>query len=109
MQSHGRVLLTGLLPMACSACFLNKASTTIPEMTPPTMSCVLLHQSLIKKMLLHACCLSTGQFVGDVFLIENHSKVTAACIRLTKNPKNKKQNKTTRTTKQTKKKPNYHK
>ena len=32
------VLLTGLFPIACSACFLKEPRTTSPEMTPPTMS-----------------------------------------------------------------------
>jgi hypothetical protein len=31
------VLLNGLLPLACSACFLIEPKTTSPEMAPPTM------------------------------------------------------------------------
>ena len=35
-RSHGGMLLTGLLPLACSACFLIEPKTTRPEMVPPT-------------------------------------------------------------------------
>jgi hypothetical protein len=31
------MLLTGVLPLACSACFLIEPRTTSPGMTPPTM------------------------------------------------------------------------
>ena len=34
---HGRVLLSGLLSMACSACFPIEPRTTISEMAPFTM------------------------------------------------------------------------
>jgi hypothetical protein len=36
-RGHGRMLLTDLLPMACSACFLIEPRTTNPGMAPPTM------------------------------------------------------------------------
>ena len=36
MQRPGRVLLTGLLPLACSACFLIEPRTTSPGMAPST-------------------------------------------------------------------------
>jgi hypothetical protein len=36
-RSHGGVLLTGLLPLACSACFLIEPKTTSPGRAPPTM------------------------------------------------------------------------
>jgi hypothetical protein len=36
-RSHGGMLLTGLLPLACSACFLIEPKTTSPGMAPPTM------------------------------------------------------------------------
>ena len=49
-RSREGVLLTGLLLMACSACFLTEPRTTCPGMTPPTMDWALLHQSLIQKM-----------------------------------------------------------
>ena len=35
MQGHGGVLLTGLLPIACSACFLIKPRSTCPMGAPP--------------------------------------------------------------------------
>jgi hypothetical protein len=50
-RGHGGVLLTGLLYMACSACFLIEPKTTSPVMTPPTMGWALPHPSLIEKML----------------------------------------------------------
>jgi hypothetical protein len=34
---EGRMLLTGLLPLACSACFLIEPRTPSPAMAPPTM------------------------------------------------------------------------
>jgi len=34
---HGGMFLTGLLSLACSACFLIELQTTSPETTPPTM------------------------------------------------------------------------
>jgi len=34
---HGGMLLTGLLPMVCSACFLIESRTSSPGITPPTM------------------------------------------------------------------------
>jgi hypothetical protein len=45
IQRLWRVLLTGLLSMACSACFLKEPRTTSPEKVLP-----LLHQSLIKRV-----------------------------------------------------------
>ena len=42
-RSHGRMLLTGLLLLACSACFLIESRTTTnPEMALPTMSWALI-------------------------------------------------------------------
>jgi hypothetical protein len=35
-RGHGGMLLTGLLPLACSACSLIEPKTTSPEMVPPT-------------------------------------------------------------------------
>jgi hypothetical protein len=35
-RGHGGMLLTGLLPLACSACFLIEPRTTSPGMAPPT-------------------------------------------------------------------------
>ena len=34
---HGGMFLTGLLPLACSACFLTEPRTNSPEMAPPTV------------------------------------------------------------------------
>ena len=36
-RGHGGMLLTGLLPLACSACFRIEPSATSPGMAPPTM------------------------------------------------------------------------
>jgi hypothetical protein len=41
---------TGLLLMACSACFLTEPSITCPGMTPPTVRWALLHWLLSKKI-----------------------------------------------------------
>ena len=35
-RGHGGMFLTGLLPLACSACSLIEPKTTSPEMVPPT-------------------------------------------------------------------------
>jgi hypothetical protein len=35
-RGHGGMFLTGLLPLACSACSLIESKTTSPEMVPPT-------------------------------------------------------------------------
>jgi hypothetical protein len=35
-RGHGGMLLTGLLPLACSTCLLIEPKTTIPGMVPPT-------------------------------------------------------------------------
>ena len=50
MQRPWKVLLTGLLSMACSACLLKKPRATSPGMALPTMGWALPYQSLIKKM-----------------------------------------------------------
>ena len=49
-RGHDWVQLTGLLLMACSACFLIESRTTSPGMASPTRDWALSHQSLIKKM-----------------------------------------------------------
>ena len=49
-RGHGGVLLTGLLPVACSTCFLIEPRTTRAGMTPPTMGWALPHWSVIEKM-----------------------------------------------------------
>ena len=43
---HRGVLLTGLLPVACSACFLIELRTTSPGLAPPTMGWALPHWSI---------------------------------------------------------------
>jgi hypothetical protein len=37
MRGHGGMLLTDLLPLACSVCSLIEPKTTSPVMAPPTM------------------------------------------------------------------------
>jgi hypothetical protein len=36
-RGYGGMLLTDLLPLACSACFLLETKTTSPGMAPPTV------------------------------------------------------------------------
>jgi hypothetical protein len=50
IESSAYWLLTGLLLVACSACFLIEPRTTSPGMAPPTMGWALPHQTLIMKM-----------------------------------------------------------
>jgi hypothetical protein len=64
-RGHGGVLLTGLLPTACSVCFLIERRTTSPGMAPPTMGWALPHPSLIKKMLYRLAC---SPILGKYFL-----------------------------------------
>jgi hypothetical protein len=49
-RDHEGVSFTGLLSMACSACFLAEPRTTSTGMAPPTMAWRLRNQLLIKKM-----------------------------------------------------------
>ena len=49
-RSHGTTMLTGLLPMACSVCFLIEPRTTSPGMAPLTMGWALPDQSLRKGL-----------------------------------------------------------
>jgi hypothetical protein len=46
-SGHGGMFFTGLLPLACSACFLIDPKSTRPGMPPPTMGL----SPLIEKML----------------------------------------------------------
>jgi hypothetical protein len=48
-RGQRQVLLTDMLFMPCSSCFLIEHNMTTPELDPPTMDRVLLHQSLINK------------------------------------------------------------
>jgi hypothetical protein len=50
LRGHRRVLLTGLLSMACSAWYIIESWTTSPGMEPLTMGWAFPHQPLIKKM-----------------------------------------------------------
>ena len=69
-RGHGGVLLTGLLLMTCSACFLTEPRTISPGTDPPL-------QSPIKKITLEAC---PQPDLMKAFL--NCSWMTLACIRL---------------------------
>ena len=49
LRGPGELLFTGFL-FACSTGIFREYRTTSPEVPPPTIDCVLLHQSLIEKM-----------------------------------------------------------
>jgi hypothetical protein len=75
MQSPRKLLLTGLLHMACSARPLIEPRTTNPGGTTQT-GLDLPHQSLRK-------CLSAGSY-GSIFSIEGpSSQMTLACVKVT--------------------------
>jgi hypothetical protein len=48
-RDHGGMLLTGLLPMVCSACSLIQPKTAYSEVAPPTVGCVLLTSLIIQN------------------------------------------------------------
>lgn len=48
--SHGGVLLPGLLPLACSACFPLEPRPTSPQVALATIDLAPLHQLPIKRM-----------------------------------------------------------
>jgi len=76
-QRPWRVLLTGLLSMACWIWCLIESKTTSPGMEPSTISWALPHRSLIKKM-------SLSSSHGNIFLIEVPScQMILACVKLT--------------------------
>ena len=79
MQRPGRVLLTGLLPLACSACFLIEPRTTSPGMALPTMGPPTLDHSLRK-------CLIAGSHGGISSREAPFSVITPACVKLTHKP-----------------------
>ena len=81
MQRPWRVLLTGLLIMACSACFLIESSTSSPEMAPPTKGWVLLHQSLIKNMTCRFVYSLTDR--GSLAVGGPSFQMSVACAKLT--------------------------
>jgi hypothetical protein len=68
------MLLTGLLPLTCSACFLIELKTPSPGMAPPTMGWALPTWSLIEKM--PYSWISQRHFLkGGSFLCDNSSYV----------------------------------
>lgn len=66
-RAHVRTLLTVLISMAYSACFLGYPRTTCLAGVPPTMDLSLLYQLLIKRMFY---ILPSVQSDGVIFLIE---------------------------------------
>ena len=54
-MGHGKVLLTGLLPLACSACFLINPRTTCSVIASPTVGWALPPTPISKKMPPQAC------------------------------------------------------
>lgn len=46
-----KILLPGLIPVACLACFLKQPMTTYAEVALITVDWAFIYQSLIKKML----------------------------------------------------------
>jgi hypothetical protein len=76
-RDHEEMLLTGLLPLACSACFLKEPRTTSPEMAPPTMAGPSHPWSLVEKM--PYSWISWRHFLkGGSFLCDSSS-----CVKLT--------------------------
>jgi hypothetical protein len=75
-RGHGGVLLTGLLPLACSACFLIEPRTTSLGMAPPTMGPPTLDHQLRK-------CLTAGSHGGLSSTEAPFSVITPVCANLT--------------------------
>ena len=74
------MLLTGLLPVKCSACHFIHPKVACPGL--PTMGWTLSHQTLVKNM--PPTNLTTGQCDGGVFPVEDpSSQMILACIKLT--------------------------
>jgi hypothetical protein len=73
---HGGMLLTGLLPLSCSACFLIEPKTTSPEMAPPTMGPPTPDHKLRK-------CLTAVSHGGISSREAPFSVITPACVKLT--------------------------
>ena len=61
------MLLTSLLPMVCSACFLIEPQTNFPVIAPPTMDWALPTSITIIKCTIE---LPTGQSGGGIFSVE---------------------------------------
>jgi hypothetical protein len=71
-RGYGGMLLTGLLPLACSACFLVEPKTTSPGIAPPIMAWALPPWSLIEEM--PYSWISWRNFLkGGSFLCDNSS------------------------------------
>jgi hypothetical protein len=70
------MLRTGLLPLACSACFLIEPKTTSPTMAPPTICWALPPWSLIEKM--PYSWISWRHFLREA----PFSVITPACLKL---------------------------
>jgi hypothetical protein len=71
------MLLTGLLPLACSACFLIEPKTLSPEMAPPTRGPPCLDHYLRK-------CLTAGPHGGTSSTETPFSVITPACVKVTR-------------------------
>jgi hypothetical protein len=69
MQRPLRSIGTGLLILACSACFVIKPKNSSPELGPPTIGLVLPYQSLIKKKILHRLASKLRAFSQFKFLL----------------------------------------
>jgi hypothetical protein len=77
-RGHGGMLLTGLPPVACSACSFIEPKTTSPEMAPPTRGPPHLDHYLRK-------CLTAGFHGGTSPTEAPFSVITPACVKLTQN------------------------
>ena len=75
-RGHGGMLLTGLLPLACSACSLIEPKTTSPGMVPPTSSPSPLITNWEK-------CPTAGSHGGISPTEAPFSVITPACVKLT--------------------------
>jgi hypothetical protein len=75
MQGHGGVLLTGLLPLACSVTFFIEHRTTVPGMEPSTMGPPTLDH--LRK------CLTAGSHGGISSREAPFSVITLTYIKLT--------------------------
>ena len=81
-EGHGGVLLTALLLIACSTCFLIEPTSTSPKVVPLTMAWALPHQPLVKKMpfrLVHSLFLWTHLSV-EALCRGIFSQMTLACV-----------------------------
>ena len=81
-RDHGSILLTDLLLMAFSACFLIEPRTTSPGVSLPTMSWALPLQSLIKKMSHRLVC---SPILWRHLLLEVSSSQTAQWCQISTN------------------------